>query len=88
MRWTRARVATLCGSCHRHIVAGEPLLQLAVGVGAKTGRIVKVRCTTCVGPAPPDLPERIELEPPRPALDMTRIGLLPLQWTREPGEEG
>jgi hypothetical protein len=24
----------------------------------------------------------------RAPIDMTRIGLLPLNWTREPGEEG
>jgi len=87
MRWSRATVPQLCGSCRRQIVAGEALLVLGVGVGDRAGKITKVRCTTCVGPAPPDLPDRIE-QAPRPALDMTRIGLLPLQWSREPGEEG
>lgn len=87
MRWTRARVATLCGRCHRHIAIGEPVLVLGVGVGDRAGKIQKHRCDGCAGPAPPDLPsDMVTMKPP--PLDMTRIGLLPLAWTREPGEEG
>jgi hypothetical protein len=85
MRWTRAKVATLCGRCHRQMRVGDALLVIGVGAG---GKIEKVRCESCVGPAPPDLPTTMAVREARAPIDMTRIGLLPLNWTREPGEEG
>jgi len=81
-RWTRATVATLCGGCRRHIAVGEPLLLLRV-----TAKIEKRRCEICGGGAPPDLPREIERATP-PPVDMTPLGLLPLNWSRTPGEEG
>lgn len=60
----------------------------------KAGRRVKVRCDTCAGPAPPDLPLLVvEREPPAP-FTLTRFtpDMLPLNFkqvvSREPGEEG
>lgn len=81
----RAAVPTLCGNCHRQIAVGEPLLLLLV-----TPTITKRRCGPCAGGAPPDLPRELQTSAP-PPLDMTRLGLLPLDWSRgerEPGEEG
>jgi hypothetical protein len=62
------------------------------------GRVTKVRCGACAGgPVPPDLPAQIEYTEPAPPIDLTRLGLLPLDWSRrtqpvgrerEPGEEG
>jgi len=86
MRWTRAKVPTLCGRCARRIEVGDPLLLLTIGSATKP--IPKVRCTSCYGPAPPDLPSALELREARPPIDMTRLGLLPLVWSRDPGEEG
>lgn len=81
-RWQRVRWPRRCGRCGDVIAVGAPVLILEVAGGL-------ARCETCAGPAPPDLPLDIEMEKP-PALDMTRLGLLPLEWKRdrEPGEDG
>jgi hypothetical protein len=54
-------------------------------------RFKKYRCANCAGPAPPDLPTVIVQDDLPPPLDFTRIGLLPLDFSRRdrtPGEEG
>lgn len=83
IRWTRARVATLCGRCHQQIAVGDPLQLLGVGVGNK---IQKYRCTDCAGPAPPDLPTTLMTAPPV-SLDLTRIGLLSLDATTKADDD-
>jgi hypothetical protein len=76
MRWARALVPTLCGRCSHPIAKGAPLLRIGVGT-----RIEKIRGVCCAGPAPPDLPEQIVREP-APAPDLTRLGVLPLDWSK------
>jgi len=94
--WHRAAVDTICGLCGVHIAVGEPVHVFELpGVRFRRGQ--KVRCATCDGPAPPDLPPLVlEREPSKP-FAMTRFtpGMLPMDWKtaaagaeREPGEEG
>ncbi len=52
--WTRAAMRLSCGNCSEEIASGDPVLEISFG------RVVKKRCAKCEGPAPPDLPERIE----------------------------
>jgi hypothetical protein len=89
--WERATFDRLCPMCNRVVKVGEPILvyRFTPAPPRKTP-IEKIRCASCDGPAPPDLPAHIE-EAPRPPLAMHRLGLLPLEFgrtaTREPGEE-
>lgn len=90
-RWTRVVVpSTLCGGCGHELRKGEPIL--AIEVTYLAGKVLRLwRCAQCEGPAPPDLPADIVTDEPRPPIDLTRFGLLPLDFsrpTREPGEEG
>jgi hypothetical protein len=78
MRWARALVPKLCGRCGHPIAKGAPLLLIGVGL---TARIEKIRGVCCAGPAPPDLPEHIERQPAPPP-DLTRLGVLPLDWSK------
>ena len=55
-QWTRASVACLCGYCGAFIDKDVPI-RLTIIVGIKKNRI---RGQCCAGPAPPDLPARIE----------------------------
>jgi hypothetical protein len=82
MTWTRARVATFCGRCRRLVGVGDPLLQLQL-----TTTITKVRCVDCAGPAPPDLPTLVVSASAAPPLDMTRVGLLSLDFSRKTTKE-
>ena len=75
--WTRDRTLRHCGQCGQDIPAGDVLLLLSFN----GRRFKKYRCATCAGPAPPDLPASIELEPP-PPIDLTRLGLLPLDFSK------
>jgi len=79
----------MCGLCPKQIAVGAPVLELRIdGL-----RAVRLRCESCAGPAPPDLPPLGDA-PPRPAPltgIMKRMGLLPLDDAareREPGQEG
>jgi hypothetical protein len=84
--WTRERGLQHCGQCGQEIPAGDVLLRITFG-GCKAK---KYRCVTCAGPAPPELPAHIE-QTPLPPIDLTRLGLLPLDFSRRdraPGEEG
>lgn len=84
--WIRARTPRRCGQCGRDILVDEVVLQITFDrCTAK-----KYRCGTCAGPAPPDLPATVVCEEP-PPIDLTRGGLLPLDFSRrsrEPGQEG
>ena len=85
--WRRAPAARRCGCCGDQIPTGAPLLEYHVG-----DHIRLPRCETCAGePAPADLPLTIGTQK-LPPLDMTRLGILPLDFkaraAREPGEEG
>ncbi|HKE44575.1 MAG TPA: hypothetical protein VKB41_08555 [Steroidobacteraceae bacterium] len=84
--WTRAAWACRCGRCGEVIKTGEALLEIQIPKVKARLR----RCEACEGPAPPDLPDHVEVGHAR--LDLTRLGLLPLEWPaltiREPGEEG
>jgi hypothetical protein len=93
-RWERATRHVLCGGCGAAIETGDPVL---VYFGATAGATPRrfIRCASCGGGAPPDLPTAIVFDPtPLPRLDMTRLGVLPLDFRtraageREPGEEG
>lgn len=69
-RWTRAPVVTLCGYCRdpRLIQAGEPCMEITLpGVQRR-----RLRCVTCAGPAPPDLPPLEKPVPVSPQRKMTR----------------
>jgi hypothetical protein len=91
-KWTRMRgPRTLCcGGCGHEIPIGAPVKVFEIGA------IVKVRCQSCDGPAPPDLPIDPVLDdaPTRPPVQLRN--LLPLDWRptvsamreREPGEDG
>lgn len=80
--WTRDRTLRHCGQCGRDIPVGEVLLRITFDrCTAK-----KYRCETCVGPAPPDLPAVIVVEPPPPPIDFTRAGLLPLDFSHRTSE--
>lgn len=53
--WRRVSVITMCGGCG-NIVPAETPMQIIKIPGVKRE---KVRCSECVGDAPPDLPARI-----------------------------
>ncbi len=57
--WRRATGMQRCGLCDRSIPQGEPVI--AVSLPAIKRELV--RCVTCVGPAPPDLPALVERAP-------------------------
>jgi hypothetical protein len=85
--WTRDRAVRRCGQCGQAIPIGDVFLLLTFN-----GRhFKKYRCATCAGPAPPELPPVIVYDEPPPPIDLTRLGLLPLDFSRrarEPGQEG
>ena len=97
--WERAAWPTACGGCGRLLEAGDPLFVLTIERGTLTS-IRRLRCDTCEGPAPPDLPPFIERTSPITPTPLTRFApVLPLgmplaDWKaratdeREPGEEG
>lgn len=91
--WVRALLDQVCGGpCRTRILTGQPMLVIEhPHVKRKL-----VRCAACADEPVPELPEALptsarKLTPPP---DFTRIGLLPLEFTRrlvlarEPGEEG
>lgn len=80
--WTRAEARwRKCGKCGHPIGIGDPVLVMTFG------KATLVRCATCAGGAPPDLPARIELTK-RPRLDVAaRFGLLPLEFSKHGQEE-
>ena len=89
--WTRATHTRQCGLCGEPQRVGAPILEYVIA------NHTFVRCSTCEGGAPPDLPLIIERQDhPQPALNWGRLGLLPLDFKtraavedeREPGEEG
>lgn len=95
--WTRADRDRLCGNCHKPILCGQPLQEIASAPERRV-KTVKLRCVNCAdGQPPPDLPVAIEKSIPIPVTSTfpTRVGmvLLPLDYKlaaagREPGEDG
>jgi hypothetical protein len=88
--WTRAALDHVCGRCGLPIGKGDPLVRVTLaGVGHAL-----LRCQACESATegtmpPPDLPTEGRTATTRPALDFTRLGLLPLDFSRrEPGMEG
>ncbi len=99
-QWRRAPSATLCGYCsQRTIERGEPAIYIKISHAIKREMI---RCQTCAGEAPPELPELLEsgaietsgfMPIGRAMPKRTRGGLkaaIAKEWTpyRESGEEG
>lgn len=95
-KWTRATLATICGGCNRVIALGAPMKLLELGT-VQGGRRIKVRCETCDGPAPPDLPLLIVKRDPKDAhgaasaepfaLARFTPDMLPLTFKRNPIEK-
>jgi len=90
-RWDRAIRDQWCGRCGHRIATGDPVFVLTLQ------STEKVRCATCEGPAPPDLPalvERAPIDMPRMVRFAAGAMALPLDWKarsagdREVGEEG
>lgn len=50
--WERVGTWKLCGGCGASLAPNTPVLVLIIG------RLRKLRCPLCAGPAPPDLPAR------------------------------
>lgn len=70
-RWARAEREVRCGYCfNRTIAAGDPICYV------KTANITRElkRCVDCTGPAPPDLPARMELKSSGDFSSMALIG--------------
>lgn len=88
-RWTRTPTDRMCGRCAGLIRSGSAVLVIELPQLSHT----KIRCETCGGGAPPDLPLVIEQKATTPTSTWSRVGLLPFdvkmaQAGREPGEEG
>jgi hypothetical protein len=81
--WIRAGVGQVCGRCGTPVPLGAALLVITL----PTTRLT--RCAACDGPAPPDLPERVEVSPLGPPM-RPLSGILPFGFdrVREPGEDG
>lgn len=80
--WARVKRARICGGCGRTLAIGDPVLVITLA-----RQVDKIRCATCNGPAPPDLPDY------RPGADPLQLPALlqpmkRLPFDREPGEEG
>src|SRR5262245_15434075 len=60
--WVRVKFEESCGLCGERIYVNQPalLIELPKLLSAHRRRY---RCVDCVGPAPPDLPENIEITP-------------------------
>lgn len=57
-KWTRVAYREFCGSCGTELPANAPVMEIAITALKKP----KYRCQLCVGPAPPDLPDRVVLQ--------------------------
>jgi hypothetical protein len=78
--WTRAGVGHVCGRCGEPFAEGAPMAVLTL----RTTTLY--RCASCAGPAPADVPARASPQPPTGPLRLSF--LLPLGFSREPGQEG
>ena len=100
-QWRRVPADTLCGYCVNRVIAkGEPVLFTTL----PTVKRERVRCVSCAGPAPPDLPERLEVagvaemahhgfsklsnHAPRRTRGALREAVKEWMPYRDPGEEG
>ncbi len=75
--WARATRLRHCGRCGTDVAVGAPYLSIRVGAGREL-----VRCVTCEGPAPPDLPPVIVTQSVHEPINLTRFGILPIDWRR------
>lgn len=95
--WRRASVQTICGQCGRHVVKGEPVLEITLtGLRHKTRRYRCSRWICAEEPVPLDLPPIVERTPiPMTPMLLVPVGAgrLPLDWKaigagdRDPGED-
>ncbi len=67
--WTRALTVTRCGGCGTLVADGAPLLEIRI----EPIRLRRVRCESCEGPAPPNLPVHVA-SPQRFTKPMARLG--------------
>ena len=74
--WQRAAGDDRCGGCGVEIVKGASVLVLQ----PREMRRRLYRCERCAGPAPPNLPDRIETS--EAPVSLERLGLLPLTFGR------
>jgi hypothetical protein len=87
--WERVRLPQRCGLCGELLRPGEAVAIYDGTVGMRRRPLRLLRCGPCEGGAPPDLPaDIVHEETPQPAIDFTRLGLLPITFTgRQPGED-
>jgi hypothetical protein len=81
--WTRATGNCFCGRCGLPIQAGDPVMQITVAGMAHGLR----RCQACEAAdegsvPPPNLPPAGLAESTRSPIDLTRVGLLPLDFSK------
>lgn len=69
--WSRVSWDCHCGLCNALLRRGDPVLRIQI----PSMKRLLVRCVTCVGPAPPDLPTLVERKEPTP-LTMTPLRAL------------
>ncbi len=98
-QWRRAPSATLCGYCsQRTIERGEPVIYIKISPNIKREM---VRCQTCAGEAPPELPELLvsggietsgfmSIGRAAPGRTRGQLKAAVKEWMpyRDPGEEG
>lgn len=91
--WTRTPLQRVCGRCAGHIDRGAPIYVMELARLSHT----KIRCESCAGPAPDDLPPFTELPRPTPSAPLSfarfSVSALPFDYKqaqagRDPGEEG
>jgi hypothetical protein len=79
IEWTRLAIGARCGGCGRELEKGDPVLVRRIST--MTRRFI--RCTTCEGPAPPDLPALIVTRSAYEPINLTRFGILPMDFSRK-----
>jgi len=75
--WRRVPADTLCGNCSNTIPQDEP----AIYIKLENVKRELVRCQSCIGVAPPDLPPRIR--PQSTTKPMQKLKRTALGMTRE-----
>jgi hypothetical protein len=84
--WTRAALDHVCGRCGQTIAQGDPLVRVTLaGVGHALLRCQACESATEGTAPPPELPTERRADQIKPPLDFTRVGLLPLDFSRREG---
>jgi hypothetical protein len=85
-RWVRTPIETRCGYCGQTLAIGTAVCLFQTRTIARP----KVRCPACACEPVPELPalDLPTLPHSTPVPAMRRLGLLPLDEDREPGQEG